>query len=188
MSNPSVTQQDADLILARALPPATTTRRMVYATIANAVLAGLPEPQEMTFDPATVWLRFDNTDDARLWARWHSPECLASFYTGGTNDAPLHCYYGERSDWKWSIVGRDQGRSTLIDGNDRPTVEQVTIAALAPDSLIVPCPRCGHDEHHHEDDDPGTARCCLDCGGFCSPKVLVPAHVDGWAIDGRTGK
>lgn len=169
----------------------TTTRRMVYAQIANAVLAGLPEPQEQTFDPATVWLRFDNTDDARLWARWHSPECLASLYTftsalGGTNDSPLHCYYGKRpDDWMWSIVGRDQGRSMPVDGNDRPTVEQVTIAALAPDSLVVPCPRCGHDELIHEDGAATDGRCCLDCAGFCSPVVLVPAHVTGWAIGGR---
>lgn len=160
----------------------TATRRDIFLTIAAAVEIALPEPQEMTFDPATVWLRFDNTDDARLWARWHSPECLASFYTGGTNDSPLHCYYGERLDWKWSIVGRDQGSLMAVDGNDRPTVEQVTIACLSPDSLVVPCPRCGHSEDVHES---GEGRCCIECKGFCSPVVLVPAGVEGWSVGGR---
>lgn len=52
----------------------------------------------------------------------------------------------------------------------------------------VPCGRCGHDELLHEVEDDGFARCCLDCKGLCVPVVLVPAGVEGWAIDGRAGK
>lgn len=157
-----------------------TTRRMVYATIANAVLEGMPEPQSQEFGPGdTVWLRFDSHDDARLWARWHSDVCLSSFYTSSPkNGQTLECYFGDRPEgFRWSIVGK---RAV-------PTAEQVTVAALSPDTLIVRCPRCGHDEQVHETGDTETTRCCLDCGGFCSP-AKMPVGVVGWGIDGRTAK
>lgn len=61
-----------------------------------------------------------------------------------------------------TIAGRDQGRSTSVDGNDR---------------LPVRCPRCGHDDEGIHTTHDGR-RLCLDCEGFCAP-VIVPVEGRG---------
>lgn len=148
----------------------TTTRRMVYAQIANAVLAGYPEPESQEFGPnEVVRLTFDSHAAATQWARWFGPDCEAGGYTADVLDTgrSLRCYHGKRSDWSWQIVGREP------------------IAAEA--RLKVPCGRCGHDENIHQYDTASnqTGRLCIECRGWCAP-VLVQAGVEGWAIDGRT--
>lgn len=198
----------------------TTTRRTVYAQIANAVLAGLPEPQSQSLsadgtDGPYLFLNFDTHADARLWARWLSPICVDSERWDEHEPTATRAvwYWGERpgdeGGWGWNIVGREPlpdfdskiwacpegcgyniADGPVPDGEDstdelirqhmeehqfaEPTVEQVTIAALAPDSLRVPCGRCGHDEDGHKTED--GARLCLDCKGFCSSVVLVSAR------------
>lgn len=60
------------------------------------------------------------------------------------------------------------------------------LLGISADTLPVRCGLCGHDEGIHTS--VLGRQVCTECGGYCAPVVLVPAHVEGWPINGRAGK
>jgi hypothetical protein len=71
--------------------------RDLWLSVARAVVDGMPAPSELTLyaGPESVWLLFDDQDDARVWA-----EHLGMDPTTGTASAL-------RDDgWLWHVKGK----------------------------------------------------------------------------------